>query len=177
MGETANTFVWEIGDFQDYVKRISNGDSFTSPKFWMPKKCDDTQPTLWRLHLYPNGDLGADDHISVSLEAIRTPFEKLNDINKREQRHKLGIGRSIVKSSTSSKKSFRINMIIISMFHLRLGIKKNSFHWTKFFPVKIDPDQRIFLFKSRLSISMKVLKSITIRVYTRNPRNFLVMIV
>ncbi|CAG8760228.1 12297_t:CDS:2, partial [Funneliformis caledonium] len=75
------------------------------PKFWNPQNChdDDIKPTLWQLHLYPNGDLGARNYISVSLEAIKTPFERSNNINEREQRHKLGIGKTFVNRSSRSK--------------------------------------------------------------------------
>ncbi|CAI2182020.1 3273_t:CDS:1 [Funneliformis geosporum] len=106
MGEIANTFIWEIGSFQDYVKKISHGDSFSSTKFCMPQNCqkkDGIKPTLWQLHLYPNGDFGAGNYISVSLEAIKTPFEISNNINEREQRHKIGIGKIVDNKSFMSK--------------------------------------------------------------------------
>ncbi|CAG8731918.1 12792_t:CDS:1, partial [Funneliformis mosseae] len=91
--------------FKDYVSKISHGDTFSSPKFWIPQNChdDNIKPTLWQLHLYPNGDLGARNYISISLEAIKTPFERSNNINEREQRHKLGIGKTFVNRASRSK--------------------------------------------------------------------------
>ncbi|CAG8732605.1 769_t:CDS:2 [Funneliformis mosseae] len=73
-----------------------------------PTNChdDDIKPTLWQLHLYPNGDLGARNYNSVSLEAIKTPFERSNNINEREQRHKLGIGKTFVNRSFRSTDIF-----------------------------------------------------------------------
>ncbi|CAI2163697.1 16954_t:CDS:1 [Funneliformis geosporum] len=40
----SNTFVWELGSFQEYVKTISHQDRIYSPKFWLPT-CDISHST------------------------------------------------------------------------------------------------------------------------------------
>ncbi|CAG8591939.1 6611_t:CDS:2, partial [Funneliformis caledonium] len=37
--------------FQDYVRKISHGDTFSSPKFWIPQNCHDDDQ--WQLRMTP----------------------------------------------------------------------------------------------------------------------------
>ncbi|CAI2164750.1 18976_t:CDS:1 [Funneliformis geosporum] len=109
MNRIANTFTWEIGSFQEYVRNISHGSSIYSQKFWIPKfpldkfqnENDIKNPTLWQLRLFPNGDNSIEsiNHISLFLKAIQTPYEKLNEINGRNQKYIVIIGRTLINEN------------------------------------------------------------------------------
>ncbi|RIA93754.1 hypothetical protein C1645_735334 [Glomus cerebriforme] len=144
---TSNTFLWELGSFQHYIKTISNQNKIYSPKFWLPSsptQCNNTcsncgglnanvNPTdiqdflaqeinpnnvqesffqsvqkdsdatqnasssitynFWQFRMYPNGNIGHENYISLFLKAILTPYEKLHNITSRKQKFLLEIGK------------------------------------------------------------------------------------
>ncbi|CAG8649685.1 16891_t:CDS:1 [Funneliformis mosseae] len=130
MSEIINTFVWEIGSFQDYVKSIRYGKYIQSHIFRIPQRTfnkeqgeegDDStdSTTLWRLLIYPNG-YTASNHISLYLEAIKTPYEIIKGIDKRNQIYHIGIGisntslnfrlsRDLIHQRTSNKVTFDLS--------------------------------------------------------------------
>ncbi|CAI2182828.1 5772_t:CDS:1, partial [Funneliformis geosporum] len=92
MNDIKNTFIWEIGSFQDYVKKVNRISSqiFCIPQITFDKDQveDDDKTTLWRLVLYPNEN----NYISLFIEAIKTPYEIMKSIDKRNQIYHIGIG-------------------------------------------------------------------------------------
>lgn len=123
---SSNTFLWELGSFQHYVKTISNQNRIHSPKFWLPTfinsndnicvNCGNTCNTninpnnlqnnivqtdtntlltynFWQFRMYPNGNVGHENYISIFLKAILTPYEKINNINTRQQKFLLELGK------------------------------------------------------------------------------------
>ncbi|CAG8521913.1 8619_t:CDS:1 [Funneliformis mosseae] len=94
--EIANTFVWEIGNFQKWIKQVSQGECINSQKFWLPQRSFETKnqsfnhPTLWELSLYPNGIISKG--MSLRVHAIQTKYEKEKGITTRRKQFILGIG-------------------------------------------------------------------------------------
>ncbi|CAG8440048.1 4417_t:CDS:1 [Funneliformis caledonium] len=94
--EIANTFVWEIGNFQKWIKQVSQGECINSQNFWLPQRSFETKnqnfnhPTLWELSLYPNGIISKG--MSLRVQAIQTKYEKEKGITTRRKQFILGIG-------------------------------------------------------------------------------------
>ncbi|RIA91465.1 BTB/POZ protein [Glomus cerebriforme] len=97
--EIVNTFIWEIGNFENLLKLIPRGKCITSQRFWLPQKSFDINnqsckhPTLWELYLFPNGDNGTRDSISLYFHAVQTNYEKSNHIMNRKKSINIGIGK------------------------------------------------------------------------------------
>ncbi|GET00947.1 BTB/POZ protein [Rhizophagus clarus] len=72
---TSNTFLWELGSFQHYVKTISNQNRIYSPKFWLPSS------------------INSDDNKICDNCAILTPYEKIHNITSRQQKFLLELGK------------------------------------------------------------------------------------
>ncbi|CAG8436818.1 10399_t:CDS:1 [Funneliformis mosseae] len=143
MNRIANTFTWEIGSFQEYVRNISHGNSIYSQKFWIPKfplekyqnENESKNPSLWQLRLFPNGDNSIEsiNHISLFLKAIQTPYEKLNEVNGRNQKYIVIIGRTLInenkkiliKNTSISTNYFVFNNISSGWGHRRF-VELNS---------------------------------------------------
>ncbi len=109
MSEIENTFIWKIGNFQEYIERIPRGKYIFSQEFWIPQLSlidqnhdNKFMPTLWKLCLYPNGDNSNEslNYISLFLVAIQTQYEKEKKIFKRRQICKIGVGTYEICQST-----------------------------------------------------------------------------
>jgi hypothetical protein len=127
---SSDTFLWELGSFQHYVKTISNQNKIYSPKFWLPAilksnddnnnicvncgnsyNTEDINPNnlqnsivqtdtntlltynFWQFRMYPNGNVGHENYISIFLKAILTPYEKIHNITSRKQKFLLELGK------------------------------------------------------------------------------------
>ncbi|CAI2181659.1 8397_t:CDS:1 [Funneliformis geosporum] len=107
--EIANTFVWEIGNFQKWIK-VSKGECINSQKFWLPQRSFEinndqvcNHPTLWELSLYPNGI--SSKGMSLCVHAIQTKYEKEKGISTRRKQFILGIGEYDISQLLTKRKA------------------------------------------------------------------------